>query len=91
MDIKKESHRKKRSIATIDRMLPGNLKFGVIVAVAIIWAQLLRSILEYIFSLFTFSAPILADFLVAVIATALGFLILLDYRKIWYRIKKVKV
>jgi hypothetical protein len=91
MVTKKEVHHRKHTIATIDRTVPSNLKFGVIVTVAILWAQLLRSILEYIFSSFTHSAPILADFLVAIIATALGYLVLMDYRKIWYKIKKIKV
>jgi hypothetical protein len=89
--VTKKVHQRKYPITEIGRTVPGNLKFGVIVAVAILWAQFLRSILEYIFSLFTFSAPILADFLVAVIVTLLGFLILLDYRKIWAKLRKVKV
>jgi hypothetical protein len=89
--VTKEVHHRKHSIIDIARVVPGNLKFGVIVAVAILWAQFLRSVLVYIFSLFTFSAPILADFLVAVIVTFLGILLLLDYRKIWYRLRKVKM
>jgi hypothetical protein len=89
--VTKEVHNGKHSIIDIGRLVPGNLKFGVIVAVAILWAQFLRSVLEYIFSLFTFSAPILADFLVAVIVSFLGVLLLLDYRKIWYRLRKIKV
>jgi hypothetical protein len=88
--VKKEVH-KKQSITAIGRMVPGNFKFGVIVAVAILWAQFLRSILDGIFSLFTFSAPILADFLVAIIATALAYLVMLDYRKIWAKLRKVKI
>ena len=89
--VNKEIHHKKHPITEIGSMVPGNLKFGVIVAVAILWAQLLRSVLDYIFSLFTFSAPILADLIIAIIATVLGFLILLDYRNIWYKLKKVKM
>jgi hypothetical protein len=89
--VTKEVHHRKHPITDIGRTVPGNLKFGVIVAIAILWAQFLRSILEYIFSLFTFSAPILADFLIAVIVTFLGILLLMGYRKIWHRLMKVKM
>jgi hypothetical protein len=37
------------------------------------------------------SGHIIADFLIAIIVTLVGYLVLLSYRKIRFRLKKIKV
>jgi hypothetical protein len=87
----KEVHHRKRPITEIGRTVPANFKFGMIVAIAVFWAQFLRSLLDTMFSFLGISAPILADLFTAIIATILVYLVLLTYRKIQFRLKKIKV
>ena len=90
MVVKEVNHRK-RPITDIGRTVPANFKFGVIVAVAIFWSQILRSLLDTLFSFLGVSAALLADLFTAIIATFLAYLVLLSYRKIQFRLKKIKV
>jgi hypothetical protein len=90
MTTEKINHRKKR-LTDIGRTVPSNLKFGIIVTVAIFWSQFLRSSFDQLFSFLGVTGVLLADFLIAVIATIAGYLILLSYRKIRFRLKKIKV
>jgi len=85
-----EKHQRKKTIADIGGQVPSNFKFGVIVAVAIIWADFLRSVLNEAFSKINISAPILSSLVIAIIATVIAFLVMLGYRKIYSRIKKIK-
>jgi hypothetical protein len=89
--VNKEVHHRKRPITEIGRTVPANFKFGIIVAIAVIWVQFFRLLVEKILSFMGVSGQILADFLVAVIVTFFGYIILLSYRKIRFRIKKIKV
>ena len=88
---KTEVHHHKRSLIDVGNTVPSNLKFGIIVAVVIFWSQFIRTLMESVFSFLGVSGPILADFIIAVAVTILGYLVLLSYRKIRFRLKKIKV
>jgi ABC-type sulfate transport system permease subunit len=87
----KETHRRKHPITGIGRQVPSNLKFGIIVAIAILWAQFLGALLNGLFSLVNISTPILSDLIIALVASAVGYLVLLSYRKIKIRLGRIKV
>lgn len=82
---------KKKAITDIGSQVPSNFKFGVIVSIAIFWADFLRSILNQGFSSLNVSAPILSNFVIAVIATVIAYVVMLSYRKIQYRLKKLRL
>jgi hypothetical protein len=71
--------------------MPSNFKFGIIVAIAIFWAEFLQSLLSGLLSEMTSAGPILASLITAIIASLLGYFVLVSYRKLRMRIKKVKV
>lgn len=82
----------KKSIAKVGHQMPSNLKFGIIVAVAVFWANFLKSLLSSIFESFMDpSLRVVADLIVAVTATIIAYIILVSYRKIRNRLKDVKV
>ena len=91
MAAKKEITHKKRPITEVDSTVPANFKFGIIVAIAIFWAQFIRSLLESLFSFMGISGQIVADLFTAVLATLLGYIVLLSYRKIRTWLEKVKL
>ena len=68
--------------------VPSSLKFGIIVTIVLFWVQFLRSIFNDILGLLNFSSNILVDFVMALIVTFLGYLVLLSYRKIIAWLKK---
>ncbi len=80
-----------KPITEIGQTVPGNFKFGLIVAVALFWADFLRSLLNGLFSLFKINAPIVTNLIMAIVVTVLAILVLLGYRKIKSRLEKVKV
>lgn len=81
-----------KPIIEVGETVPGNLKFGIIVAVALFWAEFFRALLEDLFKGVLAPYPIAtADFFTAILASVLGYAILLFYRKITWRLKKVKV
>jgi len=82
---------RKHPITDIGRQVPSNLKFGIIVAVAMLWAQFLVELFNGLFSIANLSMPILSDLIIALVASAIGYLVLLGYRKIKVRLSKVKV
>jgi len=82
----------KKPIVDVGGQVPRSLKFGIIVAVAILWAQFFRSWLtEHFMNVFDVESMVRVDFSVAVFATVIGSIILVAYRKILNRMKKVKV
>ncbi len=85
----KENHSKKSPVTEIGKTVPSNLKFGIIVSIAVIWVQFFRLLLESLLSFMGISGDIIAGFLIAAIVTVLGYLVLLSYRKILFRIKKI--
>ena len=91
MSTAKKHNSKKKSITEIGQTVPSNFKFGLIVAVALFWADFVRSILNSIFSWVNISMPIVTDFILAVAATILGYFVLISYRRIRSRLNKVKI
>jgi hypothetical protein len=89
--VNKEVRHRKHPITEIGRTVPANFKFGIIVAIVVIWVQFFRLLLEKILSFMGITGQIVADFLIAVIVTFLGYLVLLSYRKIRFRMKKIKI
>ncbi len=76
----------------LGKTVPEGLKFGIIVTVAVFWADFLKSALKDMFNFAlkgTFDT--LASFIIAVSATVIGYLILLSYRKIVYRLKEIEL
>ncbi len=88
---KKASPKRKKAITEIGQVVPSNFKFGLIVAVALFWADFIRSILNGIFSLAHINNTIITDFILAIAATALAYLVLISYRRIKSRLEKVKL
>lgn len=81
----------KKPVVEVGETVPRSLKFAIIVAVAIFWAAFFRTILIDIFSAYYIESPIAVDFTLAVIATIVGYIILLTYRKILSKLRKVRV
>ena len=82
----------KKTIVDIGDRVPRSLKFGIIVAVAILWAQFFRSWLtEHFMDVFEVQSVVRVDFSVAAFATVIGSVTLVAYRKIVNKMKKVKV
>jgi len=86
-----KSPKKKESITEIGHGVPSNLKFGIIVAVALFWADLVKAILNGLFSLMNIKTPIVTDLILAITATALGYIVLNSYRKLKSRLEKIEV
>lgn len=82
----------KKPIVDVGQAVPKNLKFAMIVTVAVFWAEFLRSFLREIFRWVAGTQmEIAVNFIVAVAATVIAYLVLLFYRKIVPRLKKIKV
>jgi hypothetical protein len=82
----------RKKLTEIGETAPSNFKFAVIVAVAIFWAEFLKTLLElFIGTIPVWTGPAIRDFIIAVIATAIAFVVLVFYRKIKNKIAKVKV
>lgn len=82
----------KKKLTEIGETAPSGFKFAVIVAVALIWAEFVRSLLKFYIDPFLLSTgDAIRDFVVAIIATAIAFVVLAFYRKIKHKVAKVKV
>ena len=79
-----------KEIADIGKETPSSLRFGIIVTVSLFWVQFVRSIFTDIFSAFNLNSHILVDFLMALLVSFLGYLVLLSYRKIVSWLKVVR-
>jgi hypothetical protein len=88
---KEHNSKRKKSITEIGQGVPSNFKFGLIVAVALFWADFVRSILNSIFSLINISMPIVTNLILAITATVLGYFVLIGYRKIKSRLQKIRM
>ena len=74
---------KKIHATDIGKGVPKNLKFGIIVAVALFWAEFLKSFFNTFFAhLFFIGSPLFSDFIIALIVTLLGYVVLMSWRKI---------
>ncbi len=91
MSADKKSDKKKKALTEIGQSVPGNFKFGLIVAVALFWTDFIRSVLDSIFSLISIETPVVSNLILAVAATALGYLVLIGYRKLKSRLEKIKI
>jgi hypothetical protein len=80
-----------KSITEIGHIVPANFKFGIIVAVAVFWADYVRSSLSSILSLVNINSPVVADFILAIAVTILGYVVLMSYRRIKSRLEKIKI
>ena len=82
----------KKPIVEVGERVPKTFKFGIIVAVALLWAQFFKGLLVELLEVnFNSHSEIAVDLIVAVIATLVGWLILMTYTKIKSRLRKVKV
>jgi len=88
---KKHGSKRSKSITEIGQTVPSNFKFGLIVAVALFWADFVRSVLNGVFSLANLNMPIVTNLILAIVATALGYLVLVSYRRIKSRLQKVRM
>ena len=79
-----------KNIANMGKEVPSSLRFGIIVTVSLFWVQLVRSIFTDLFSAMNLNSHILVDFLMALLVTFLGYLVLLSYRKIVVWLKTVR-
>jgi hypothetical protein len=88
---KKHGSKMSKPITEIGQTVPSNFKFGLIVAVALFWADFVRSVLNGVFSLANLNMPIVTNLILAIVATALGYLVLVSYRRIKSRLQKVRM
>ena len=88
---KKHNSRIKKSIAELGHDVPANFKFGIIVAIALFWADFVRSLLSSIFSFINITTPVVANFILAIAVTILGYIVLISYRRIKSQLQKIKV
>lgn len=81
-----------KTAADIGSQVPSNLKFGVLVAIALFWADFLKvffsDVVQYVFGE---KSPLLSTFLMALLATVLGVLVLEGYRQIRAFLERVRV
>ncbi|MBD3398235.1 hypothetical protein GF412_03510 [Candidatus Micrarchaeota archaeon] len=83
---------RKKPIVEVGEKVPRSLKFGIIVAVAIFWADFLRSLLaERLSELFIPYSEAMVDLSIAIIVTTIGLVILATYPKIRNMMKKLKI
>jgi hypothetical protein len=87
-DIKEIAKREIKEVTHLGGEIPSGLRFGIIVSIALIWVQVIRSIFSDIFSLLHILSNTLVDFIIALIVTFLGYLVLLSYRKIRNRFSR---
>jgi len=83
----------KKTAADIGHHVPSNLKFGVLVAIALFWADFLRVLFSDLVLYFAGErSPLLTNFLIAVVATLIGISALEGYRRIrkWFEQIEVK-
>ncbi len=89
--VKKRNTVRRKSITEIAQGVPTNLKFGLIVAVAMFWADLVRSLLNELFFLADINLPFVTDLLLAIVVTALAYLVMVTYSRIKSRLQKLKL
>ncbi len=81
----------KKPVTEIGETVPRTLKFGIIVAVAIFWVDFIRSaFIEFVLP-YAAHSLVLSNLIIAILATIVGYLILLFYRRIYFKLKKAKV
>ncbi len=82
----------KKPLVEVGEKVPRTLKFGIIVAVALLWAQFFRGILVDILELyFNSHSETTVDLIIALTATVVGWLILVAYPKIRSKLMQIKI
>lgn len=87
-----------KKLTEIGETVPSNFKFGLIVAVAIIWLDFVKTLVSLFFERMhpttlsqIWTWPAIRDFVIAAVVTLIAYLVLMSYRKIRNRVAKVKV
>lgn len=82
----------KKPVIEVGETVPRSLKFGIIVAVALLWTQFFREgLVDFLENYFGGHSDTTVDFIVAMIASIVGWLILITYPKIRSRLRRVKI
>ncbi|MGI2336734.1 MAG: DUF5654 family protein [Dehalogenimonas sp.] len=80
-----------KSVADVGGSVPNNFKFGIIVAVALVWADFIHSVLDALFSSINLpGGPIISGLIIAILVTLLAIGLLLSYRKFVGLLKRIK-
>ncbi len=73
----------KKTVADIGYQVPSNLKFGIMVAIALFWADYVKILMEDLsIYLFGEKSEALTHFILAVLVTILGLMVFEGYRTI---------
>ena len=98
MKKNKEKRLYRKKLVDVGETVPGTFKFGLIVAVAVIWLEFVKTLVSIIFEHLhpttlsqIWTWPAIRDFVIAAVVTMIAYTVLLFYRKIRNRVAKVKV
>ncbi|AKG54187.1 hypothetical protein DGWBC_1555 [Dehalogenimonas sp. WBC-2] len=81
-----------KSVADVGESVPSNFKFGIIVAVALVWAEFIHSVLDTVFSSINLpGGPIISGLIIAILVTLLALGLLLGYRKFVGLLKRIRL
>ena len=81
-----------RNVSAIGKDVPKNLKFGIIVMVAIFWVEVLKTFSNmFLMNIIFAENPLLSDISIALIVTLAGYIVLIGWGKIKYFLNKVKI
>jgi len=83
--------KKKKGVDKIGREVPQSLKFGMVVAVAIFWADVLRESLKAVLEISPMRPALEVNLILAVVMTLLGYGVLVGYRRLLRLAKKIKI
>lgn len=86
----KGKYTRKKPLKELGKDVPKNLKFGIIVAIVIFWAEALRTFLKDFVILEKFST-LTTDTIVALVITLVGYFILAGWERIIKFLKNIKV
>ena len=80
----------KKSLVEVGSTTPSNLKFGLVVAIVLVWADFLHTGLSELFSIINIP-DIVGSFIIAVAFSIIAYFIISNYRHIRARLRKIKV
>lgn len=81
----------KKSVNELGKSVPSSLKFGIIVTIAILWADFIKVVTENWIATYFGGGSGIPELILAVSATAIAYSILISYRKITYALGKIKI
>lgn len=85
----KKPKRIKKPVTDLGKTVPSNLKFAVIISVTLFWVSFFRSFVHDV--MLVSIGDWAVDLVVAVVASMAGYVLLVMYRKIICRLRKVRV